>query len=106
MVLCHYLAPSTTARAAIHAAPPYPIVVSTDDVADCLAGRSCGLRGHAHLQLGHYSPAADEFRGIIEHRGELADSPLYPLAACTVQPFVGPNQAALEQMLAQMTGDE
>jgi len=38
------------------------------------------LRGEAQLQLGHHAEAADEFRSIIEHRGELPDSPLYPLA--------------------------
>lgn len=38
------------------------------------------LRGEAQLQLGRHSEAADEFRSIIEHRGEQADSPLYPLA--------------------------
>ena len=38
------------------------------------------LRGEAQLQLGHDAEAADEFRSIIDHRGELADSPLYPLA--------------------------
>jgi tetratricopeptide (TPR) repeat protein len=38
------------------------------------------LRGEAHLQLGHGAAAADEFRTIIDHQGEAADSPLYPLA--------------------------
>ena len=38
------------------------------------------LRGQAQLQLGRHSEAADEFRSIIDHRGELDDSPLYPLA--------------------------
>jgi eukaryotic-like serine/threonine-protein kinase len=38
------------------------------------------LRGEAHLQLKHGAEAAAEFRSIIEHRGEGADSPLYPLA--------------------------
>ena len=38
------------------------------------------LRGEAQLQLGRHAEAADEFRSIIDHRGELADSPLYPLA--------------------------
>jgi len=38
------------------------------------------LRGEALRQLGHQSEAADEFRSIIDHRGEVPDSPLYPLA--------------------------
>jgi eukaryotic-like serine/threonine-protein kinase len=38
------------------------------------------LRGEAQLQLGRYSLAADEFRSIVDHRGEMADSLLYPLA--------------------------
>jgi tetratricopeptide (TPR) repeat protein len=38
------------------------------------------IRGDAQLQLGHHGAAADEFRSIIDHRGELLDSPLYPLA--------------------------
>jgi tetratricopeptide (TPR) repeat protein len=38
------------------------------------------LRGHAHLQLGQHAQAAGDFRSIIEHRGEGADSPLFPLA--------------------------
>jgi hypothetical protein len=39
--------------------------------------------------------------------GHMTERLLASLAtACTAQPFVGPNQAALEQMLAQMTGDE
>lgn len=38
------------------------------------------LRGEAHLQLGRHAEAADEFRSVISHRGELVDSPLYPLA--------------------------
>src|SRR5439155_21090034 len=38
------------------------------------------VRGQAQLQLGHHSEAANEFRSIIDHRGELPDSPLYPLA--------------------------
>lgn len=38
------------------------------------------LRGEAQLQLKHGDEAAAEFRSIIDHRGELADSPLYPLA--------------------------
>lgn len=38
------------------------------------------LRGEAQLQLGRYSEASAEFRSIIDHRGELADAPLYPLA--------------------------
>jgi serine/threonine protein kinase/tetratricopeptide (TPR) repeat protein len=38
------------------------------------------LRGEALRQLGHQSEAADEFRSIIDHRGEAPDSPLYPLA--------------------------
>ena len=36
------------------------------------------LRGEAQRQLGRHSEAADEFRSIIDHRGELPDSPLYP----------------------------
>src|SRR5207237_9631729 len=32
------------------------------------------------LQLKHNAEAASEFRGILDHRGELADAPLYPLA--------------------------
>jgi tetratricopeptide (TPR) repeat protein len=38
------------------------------------------LRGEAQLQLGRYSEATAEFRSILDHRGELIDSPLYPLA--------------------------
>ena len=38
------------------------------------------LRGEAHLQLKHAAEAAAEFRSIIDHRGELTDAPLYPLA--------------------------
>jgi len=38
------------------------------------------LRGEAQLQLKHGADAAAEFRSIIDHRGELADAPLYPLA--------------------------
>jgi len=38
------------------------------------------VRGEAHLQLKHGAEAAAEFRSIIDHRGELADAPLYPLA--------------------------
>jgi serine/threonine protein kinase len=38
------------------------------------------LRGEALRELGRYADAADEFRSIIDHRGEMPDSPLYPLA--------------------------
>jgi tetratricopeptide (TPR) repeat protein/predicted Ser/Thr protein kinase len=38
------------------------------------------LRGEAQLQLGRHSEAAGEFRSVIDHRGELIDAPLYPLA--------------------------
>jgi tetratricopeptide (TPR) repeat protein len=38
------------------------------------------LRGEAQLRLKHSADAAAEFRSIIDHRGELADAPLYPLA--------------------------
>jgi hypothetical protein len=38
------------------------------------------LRGYAQLQLGRYAEAAGEFQSIIDHRGEMADSLLYPLA--------------------------
>jgi eukaryotic-like serine/threonine-protein kinase len=38
------------------------------------------LRGEAQLQMKHSSEAAAEFRSIIDHRGELIDAPLYPLA--------------------------
>jgi tetratricopeptide (TPR) repeat protein len=38
------------------------------------------LRGEAHLQLGRHAQAVDEFRSVIDHRGELIDSPMYPLA--------------------------
>jgi flavorubredoxin len=39
--------------------------------------------------------------------GRMTERLLASLAtACSAQPFVGPNQAALEQMLSQMTGDK
>jgi eukaryotic-like serine/threonine-protein kinase len=38
------------------------------------------LRGEAQLQLKHSAESASEFRSILDHRGEMADSPLYPLA--------------------------
>jgi len=38
------------------------------------------LRGEALRSLGRQSEAADEFRSIVDHRGEVPDSPLYPLA--------------------------
>jgi serine/threonine protein kinase/tetratricopeptide (TPR) repeat protein len=38
------------------------------------------LRAEAQRQLGRHSEAAAEFRSIIDHRGELVDAPLYPLA--------------------------
>ena len=38
------------------------------------------LRAEAQLQLGRHAAAADEYRSIIDHRGEMADSLLYPLA--------------------------
>ncbi len=38
------------------------------------------LRGEAHLQLKHATEAAAEFQSVIDHRGELIDAPLYPLA--------------------------
>jgi len=38
------------------------------------------LRGEAQLQLKHSAEAAAEFRSITDHRGELVDAPLYPLA--------------------------
>jgi eukaryotic-like serine/threonine-protein kinase len=38
------------------------------------------LRGEALRELGRHSEAADEFRSVIDHRGEMIDSPLYPLA--------------------------
>ena len=38
------------------------------------------LRGEAQRQLGRHTEAAAEFRSILDHRGEMADSLLYPLA--------------------------
>ena len=38
------------------------------------------LRGEALRALGRHSEAADAFRSVIDHRGELIDSPLYPVA--------------------------
>ena len=38
------------------------------------------LRGQAHLQLKQGREAAAEFQCIVDHRGEMADSQLYPLA--------------------------
>jgi len=38
------------------------------------------LRGVAQLQLKHGAEAVAEFRSILDHRGELADAPLYPLS--------------------------
>src|SRR5262249_42655553 len=37
------------------------------------------LRGEAMRQLERQSEAADQFRSIVDHRGEVPDSPLYPL---------------------------
>jgi eukaryotic-like serine/threonine-protein kinase len=38
------------------------------------------LRGEAFRSLGRHPEAAEEFRSIVDHRGEMPDSPLYPLA--------------------------
>jgi eukaryotic-like serine/threonine-protein kinase len=38
------------------------------------------LRGDALQRLGRHAEAAEEFRSIVDHRGEMPDSPLYPLA--------------------------
>ena len=38
------------------------------------------LRGEALRELGRHSEAANEFRSVVDHRGELVDAPLYPLA--------------------------
>jgi len=38
------------------------------------------LRGEALRSLGRHAEAAKEFRSIVDHRGEMPDSPLYPLA--------------------------
>jgi len=38
------------------------------------------LRGEALRSLGRDAEAAEEFRSIVDHRGETPDSPLYPLA--------------------------
>ena len=38
------------------------------------------LRGEAHLRLKQGAEAAAEFRSIVDRRGELPDSPLFPLA--------------------------
>jgi tetratricopeptide (TPR) repeat protein len=38
------------------------------------------LRGEALRELGRHAEAANEFRSIVDHRGERLDSPLYPLA--------------------------
>lgn len=63
------------------------------------AGELEGIRRMApKLVLSSHLPAAP---------GHMTDRLLASLAtACTAQPFVGPNQAALEQMLKAMTGDE
>lgn len=63
------------------------------------AGELDGIRRMApKLVLSSHLPAAP---------GHMTDRLLAALAtACTAQPFVGPNQAALEQMLSTMTGDE
>lgn len=63
------------------------------------AGELDGIRKmDPKLILSSHLPAAP---------GRMTERLLASLAtACDAQPFVGPNQAALEQMLAQMTGDE
>jgi TolA-binding protein len=38
------------------------------------------LRGQAYLRLEEGAAAAAQFRAIVEHRGEVPTSPLYPLA--------------------------
>ncbi len=38
------------------------------------------LRGEALRELGRHAEAVDEFRSVVDHRGEMIDSPLYPLA--------------------------
>jgi tetratricopeptide (TPR) repeat protein len=38
------------------------------------------LRGEALRALGRHAEAADEYRSVVDHRGELIDAPLYPLA--------------------------
>jgi len=57
------------------------------------------LRGQAQLQLARYSAAADEFRSIVDHRGEVADSPLYPLAHLSLGRALsrGGNRAAARE---------
>lgn len=63
------------------------------------AGELDGIRKmDPKLILSSHLPAAP---------GRMTERLLASLAtACDAPPFVGPNQAALEQMLAQMTGDE
>ena len=38
------------------------------------------VRGHAHLQLKNWSAAAAEFQGILDRRGQVPTSMLYPLS--------------------------
>lgn len=81
----HILVPVIDAAAAIKARSPMRAIelleaVKRFDHAPAAEFWPAYLRGEAQLELRRYSDAAGEFRSIIDHRGELVDSPLYPLA--------------------------
>jgi len=81
----HLLVPVTEAATALKAGQPARTLerlegVKRFDHSPVAEFWPAYLRGEAQLQLGRHSEAADEFQSIIDHRGEMADSPLYPLA--------------------------
>jgi eukaryotic-like serine/threonine-protein kinase len=81
----HLLLPVIAAATAIKARQPVRAVELLDPVkrfdhSPVAEFWPAYLRGEAQRQLGRHAEAADEFRSIIDHRGEMADSLLYPLA--------------------------